>query len=195
MKIREFDFSVNLLRAINWRQQDAESLLSLLNSKQSWYNTNHQQFWEDWIRDVFDLRTANDFGLSVWSVILDLPIFTHSPAPSAPIFGFGANNRNFGNGNFAGLTSEVIPLGTDNWRIALQMRAYQLHTDGSVPHINAFLRYLFGSQGVAYVRDNLDMTIDYVFDFALDPTLAFVLERYEILPTPQGVRDNIIINP
>lgn len=193
--IKEFDYSINLLRSINWRFDKTVKLRGLVQNKQNWIDENHTQFWTDWYTDVFDLRTANDFGLSVWAFILDVPIFVFSPSSNAPVFGFSTNNQNFGRGNFAGATSTVIPLTTEQLRLALRMRFYQLHTDGSVPHINAFLNHLFGDQGVAYVRDNRDMSIDYIFNFALPSNLAFVLQRYDILPTPQGVRDNIIINP
>ncbi|WP_231668322.1 DUF2612 domain-containing protein [Ralstonia solanacearum] len=55
-------------------------------------NATHTAFWENWIRDVFDLRTANDFGLSVWSEILGVPLaVTVDPTkPGTPVFGFAA---------------------------------------------------------------------------------------------------------
>ena len=72
--IQEFDFSVDLLQAILWQYNNATSLQSLLNSEQAWVIENQTEFWENWLRDVFDLRTANEFGLSVWSIILGIPL-------------------------------------------------------------------------------------------------------------------------
>lgn len=186
---------VDSRRILTWFYNNSPNLNAWLEKKQEFIDESHVQFWTDWYVDVFDLRTANDFGLAVWSLILDVPIFVRSPDPAARTWGFGQFNFNFNNSNFAGSTSTVIPLSTDDLRVALRMRFYQLHTDGTIPHINAFLADLFESQGSAYVRDNHDMTITYVFDFALDQNLALVLERYKILPTPAGISDSIEINP
>ena len=65
--IQQFNFSVDLLRVILWQYNDAENIENLLTRKQTFYNTAHRDFFNNWIRDVFDLRTANDFGLSVWA--------------------------------------------------------------------------------------------------------------------------------
>ena len=192
--VKAFDYSIDLLQVLTWRHDQSVNLRELLQNKQDWLDANSRDFWNDWYTDVFDLRTANDFGLSVWAIILDLPIFTSRPSPQSDIWGFGVNNKNFGNGNFAGASGSVIPLTTEQLRIALRMRFYQLHTDGTVPHINAFLGDLFGPMGGAYIRDNLDMTVTYVFNFELDTDLELVLTQYEILPTPQGVGFDIFEN-
>ena len=72
--IQLFDFSVDLLRAILWQYNDATRLQSLLQQKQDWYNEQQTEFWSSWYRDVFNLDTANDFGLAVWSIILEVPL-------------------------------------------------------------------------------------------------------------------------
>ena len=137
----------------------------------------------------------SDFGLSVWAIILNLPIFSSAPEIGASVWGFGVNNLNFGNGNFAGATASVIPLTTEELRLALRMRFFQLHSNGSVTQINQFLDSLFSDQGTAYMRDNLDMSVTFVFDFALPSNLSFVLENYDILPTPHGVSATVEVNP
>lgn len=79
MNTQQFDFSVDLLNVILWQYNDATNLLSLLDQKQSWYNTNQTQFWENWYNQVFNLAPWNSqittFGLSVWSIILNMPLF------------------------------------------------------------------------------------------------------------------------
>ena len=77
--IQSFDFSVNLLQALLWEYNEASNLQSILTQKQAWYNTNQSNFWNNWIVNVFDMRTANEFGLTVWSIILDLPLFYSQP--------------------------------------------------------------------------------------------------------------------
>lgn len=90
MRIQAFDYSIDLLQAILWQYNDAAKLQSLLEQKQTWYDEQYSEFWEDWYRDVFDLRTANDFGLSVWAILLNIPLtITTNLSPSANIWGFG----------------------------------------------------------------------------------------------------------
>ena len=102
--IQMFDLSVNLLQAILWQYNDAENLQALLVAKQAWYNSNQQAFWQGWIANVFNLDTADEFGLGVWSIILGLPNFINqsSPGPEIPVFGFdGSGGVNFDNGILA----------------------------------------------------------------------------------------------
>jgi len=112
-QIQTFDFSVDLLRALLWQHNKAERLESLLRQKQAWYDANQSGFWTDWIADVFDLRTANDFGLAVWAVILDIPLVVASSVDpdDKPIWGFGQYRENFNKGMLAsssGCSSETI---------------------------------------------------------------------------------------
>ena len=57
------------------------------------------------------------------------------------------------------------------------------------------LKDLFGHLGPAYVQDNLDMTIEFVFDFALSAELLFVVEHDEIMPISPGVNASVQVNP
>lgn len=193
--IQEFDYSVDLLKCILWQYNDAERLQSLLEQKQAWYNANQTEFWTNWYNDVFNLQTANDFGLSVWSIILDIPIVVGVPPSdlSKPTWGFTSTHSNFTNGNFAQTGSGVQTLTTEQARTVLRMRYFQLTSRGTVPEINKFLSVLFKDQGVAYVVDGYDMTLFYVFRFALSSELQFVLESYDIFPRPAGVGAHYIV--
>lgn len=187
MSVQAFDFSVDLLRAILWQYNDAARLQGLLERKAAWYAENHAGFWTDWVADVFDLRTANDFGLAVWAIILDVPLaITASPDdPGKPVWGFGPYRNNFNNGNFA--TTSGAGLTTAQKRLVLRLRYFQLTTRATVPEINAFMAYLFADLGPVYVLDGLDMTAHYIFAFPIDSKLATVLSDYDLLPRPAGV--------
>ena len=191
-QIQAFDFSVDLLRALLWQYNDAARLEGLLQQKQDWYNANQKAFWEDWTRDVFDLRTANDFGLSVWAVILNIPLFVTTQDDAAkPIWGFGQYRENFANGNFASTSS--AGLSVEQKRLVLRLRYFQLVTTGAVPEINAFFAYLFEPLGPAYVVDGYDMRARYVFGFPLSSALEMVLTEYDLLPRPAGVKIDYVI--
>lgn len=195
MSIQAFDFSVNLLRALLWQYNEASRLESLLTQKQEWFNVENQGFWDDWMVDVFDLRTANDFGLAVWAIILNMPLtVSQNPdEPDKPIWGFAVDEENFTNGNFA--TWIQLPLTTAQRRLILRLRYFQLVTTGAVPEINEFLRYLFEDEGRAYVTDGLNMTARYVFEFGLPNEVQQVLSTFDLLPRPAGVEIDYIILP
>lgn len=192
-QVQTLDFSVDLLRALLWQHNDAARLEGLLRQKQEWYDSNQSAFWTDWVTDVFDLRTANDFGLAVWAIILDIPLAVTSQgdAPDKPIWGFGQYRENFNNGNFASMGSSSLT--TEQKRLVLQLRYFQLVTRGTVPEINAFLAYIFEPLGLAYVNDGHDMTALYVFEFPLSSALEMVLTEYDLLPRPAGVKINYAI--
>lgn len=192
--IQTFDASVDLLRAILWQYDSAARLRSLLEAKQRWYDENQRDFWNAWYRDVFDLRTANDFGLSVWAIILDIPLVVVMPATDdEDVFGFGVNNLGYDEGSFGRSLAAADSLTTDQRRLVLQLRYFQLVTRGAVPEINAFLAYIFGTTGRVYVRDNLDMTCTYVFNFVPPASLRQILGGYDVLPRPAGVEINYLV--
>jgi len=194
--IQPFDPFANLEQALLWQYDGAPRLRALVESKQAWFDGAQGQFWTDWYTDVFDLRTANDFGLSVWAFILDLPLLAYAPASGdRPVWGFGEFNRNFFDGNFGRDNDAALSLSTEQRRLALRLRYFQLTTRGAVTEVNAFLAYLFGDEGLVYVLDGLDMTATYVFTFPPSAPLLFVLQNFDLLPRPAGVRVNILINP
>lgn len=190
--IKEFDFSIDLLKVILWQYNDAEKLQKLLEQKQQWFNDNQTSYWNNWVRDVFDLRTANDFGLSVWSIILNMPIIAEAGKSDsdAPAFGFEDNYQNFENGNFFSLISTQIKLTTKQKRLILQLRYFQLVSNGTIPEINQFLKSLFGE---AYVFDSYDMNYAvYVFTDEVDSDIQFIIDQFDLLPRPAGVGTAII---
>lgn len=88
-RIQEFDYSINLLRALLWQDNAAPKTTSLLQQKQAWYDENVSTFWQNWVTDVFDIRTANEFGLAVWAIILGIPTSAILPPTTKLNFGFG----------------------------------------------------------------------------------------------------------
>lgn len=188
--IELFDYSVDLLRAILWQYNEAEHLQSLLTQKQLWYNNNQLDFWFNWYYDVFNLETANDFGCSVWSIILNLPLFVNTP-PSPidkPTFGFDASYfKNFNRGNFSSRTGGTSGLALEMKRLALRLRYFQLVTSGTVPEINRFMKYLFEPYGHVYLIDGHNMTQLYIFDFDIPAQMRFLFNNFDLLPRPSGV--------
>lgn len=196
-QIQLFDFSVDLLQALLWQYNEATNLQSLLEAKSDWYVTNQTDFWTNWYADVFNVETATQFGLAVWSIILGLPLYVNNPPYAGkPTWGFGDANGdvNFDNGNFTDSdgSSHLLPLETQ--RIAIQLRYYQLTSSGTLPEINRAMKWIFGGLGKVYLIDYHNMTQAFIFDFAITADLIYLFNNYDILPRPAGVGSNYIDN-
>ena len=189
--IQLFDFSVDLLAAILWQYNDAANLQSILQQKQDWFNENQEQFWIDFYNNIFNLETANEFGLAVWAIILGLPLFINAPPTpdDVPIFGFGSANGavNFDNGILGEQNGTVYNLPLETKRTALKLRYFQITSSGTVPETNRMLDYVFGSKGKAFLEDYGDMTQGYIFLFPVTWDLAYIFNNLDILPRPAGV--------
>jgi len=195
MKIQQFDFSLDLMKVVKWEYDQAPNLINILNLKQEWYSANHEQFWVAWERDVFNLLTANDFGLNVWSIILELPLYSVSGASPTdyPAFGFADFGLNFGNSNFATDADTVNRLSVEQKRDLLRMRWWQITSDGSMPSINHALNDVFGAD--VYALDGQDMTITVVYQKVLPNLMMNLLIEFDLIPRPSGVLINHLVKP
>ncbi len=164
------DNDLNIESQIIWQYENAERLKSLITQKQSWYFENQTEFWHEWAKNVLNISTANDYGLSVWGLLLKVP-------------------RTYE------IDGVMTTLGTEQYRLLLCGRLLYLRMNGSIPDINEYLNLLFKKDGVVFVRDNLDMTITYVFDFNPTQEDFVVLLNTSVLPKPAGVGYNIYILP
>lgn len=191
---------LNVLKEIDWQRSNASVLIDLLNDQQEWINVNHNQFWDSFLTDIFDLRTANKFGLSVWSIILNEPLYGVTQASPAdyPAWGYGANRKNYGNGNYGTNSDSGYNFTLEQGRIVLLLKAFSLHMSGSVHGdgvlgINEALDRIFGS-GKIYCLDNRDMTFTYYVQD--ESILSITLELYarDLLPRPVGIGIGIIYN-
>jgi len=189
---------VDLTEALLWQHDIATYLPQLVQLKNDWYQAHHVAFWQQWVIDTFDIRTCNQFGLVVWSIILNIPLAISQP-PSRqgkPTFGFGVLNQNFGRGNFSTVAPTVIVLTIDQQRDLLLLRYNQLTGKCSIPWINRMLNRIIGDYGKIYALDPLDMSsITYVLDYNPSAGLAFVLAQCDVLPRPSGVPIKIVLKP
>lgn len=211
MNIEEFDFTVNLVEVLLWQYNEALTLQSLITQKQTWYDINQTEFWQEWVVNVFNLLTANQFGLALWAIILNIPLYinTQIPEPGAPLFGFNElpfptvnDYLNFNNSNFSNIGSQEI-LTLEQQRLILRLRYFQLVTRGNIAYIetpfeknnqlmgiNNFLNFLWKTSsawGESWVLDDFDMTMTYVFNFFVPRAIRKVLVELDLLPRPAAV--------
>lgn len=198
MKIQLFDYSVNVIQTLLWQYNDAEALTSLINQKQEWYDENQTQFWTDWYNNVFNLQTCNEFGLSVWSIILNVPLFlAASPDSGRPLWGFSDwtsapinDYVNFENGNFAS-NSQTITLSVEEQRLILKLRYFQLTSRGDIvttnQQLSAEFQACYGEGNTCWILDGLKMFIVAVFTFDVPTAMRQVLVNYDLIPRSSGV--------
>lgn len=187
----------DMLTGVTWSFDQSERLLSLLKSKQEWYTENHSEFWNGWNERIFKLKTANTFGIAVWAFILNVPLTALSLRDRFRYFAFGPTRENFTNsegepvnptaGNFPPI-SQGGQVATPKEKIqALRLRYYALTSDCSINSINRMLTDVFEDEGLAYVVDNEDMTMEYVFTFPVSVGFRQSMLEYDLLPKPAGV--------
>ncbi|MGX7346555.1 DUF2612 domain-containing protein [Acetobacter pasteurianus] len=144
-----------------------------------------------WYADVWDLDTAQGYGLDVWGRIVGVSRVLK--VTSSKYFGFseandlteeGFNSAPFFAGNAA---TDNYSLSDDGYRQLIKAKALANITDGSVFSINKILTTLFAGQGDAYVQDNGNMSMTYVFNFVPTDVQVSIIENSGVLPRPAGV--------
>src|SRR3982751_5546613 len=137
--IQPINLDVNLLQSILWQYENAPNLQAIVQGEQDWYNVNQIEFWQDFYDNIFNLKTCNDFGLTVWSIILRTPLFIYVQTDTRLTWGFKQYHANFTRSNFASGAGGSIPLDTAVSRTILRLRYYQLTLVGAVPEINRMI--------------------------------------------------------
>lgn len=162
---------------------------------------------------VWDIKTAKQFGLDIWGVILGVTRVLNIQTGS--YFGFtgsqgvsNASGDSFGGG--AGSTGQQPFYGgqpvtsnfalTDTaYRQLLLAKAVYNISDGSIPVINQILIDLFitpvqGRTGNAYCTDGGDMSMTYTFNVSpqLTDVEYAIVSQSNILPRPTGVTATVV---
>ena len=192
--IQTTDYSSTIIKSLLWRHNSAEALTAIIIDEQDFYDTNVKDFLNQWYDDVFNIDTANLFGLVVWSIILRLPISIAQNPVVETCFGFGPDDDNFDQEPFCPENADNVLTPADA-RLAVKLRYRQLTTNASVENVNRILEDVFSSEGIAYVIDNGDMTAEYVFEFSVSADLVAVITKNDLLPRPVGVGVTLTIIP
>lgn len=149
-------YNPNILQALKWQHNKAPNITALIQQKSDWYGQFHTKFWSDWQRDVFDLRTANTFGILIWCIILGVPSQLFGLFGNVRSWAYGASRQNYlysgatpapagsntVGGNFAGGGRTTV-LNPDEARWALQLRYAALVSNGRLAFVNFMLNWIF----------------------------------------------------
>jgi hypothetical protein len=114
------------------------------------------------LRYIWNVRTAVGYGLNVWGAIVGVSRVIATP-------------------------SGPITLGDADYQTLILAKAAANIGNVAVPALNRLLQAIFAGSGLAYVQDNLDMTLTYVFLFQPTATQLAIIEYSGALPRPAGV--------
>jgi Protein of unknown function (DUF2612) len=155
-------FNGDITQCLKWLQNNAPNLQMIVSKKSNWYQQYHNTFWSNWQQNVFDIQTANTFGLMIWCIILNVPADLFGLFPANVSWAYGANRQNYiakesdsptvdpnttGGNFYGGGNSTILNLNEVRW--ALQLRYVALVSDGRTSFINEMLRFIF-NEGEAW---------------------------------------------
>jgi hypothetical protein len=167
-------YNTDQTQVLKWMHNNAPNITKLIKSKANWYAINQTQFWSDFYTNIFNLKTANIFGISIWCIILGVPSKLFGLYPITNAWAYGINRENFAT---TGITvfalnewndvvnsNPVIPTppayniggnfyGGGNTTIidlsevvkVLQLRYATLVSNGTTQYINRMLNYIFNN--------------------------------------------------
>ena len=153
-----------------WQYEVGSQLKKIIQDKQSFLKKNAEDFWNNWIKDVFNIDTANTFGLSVWGAFL------------------GVGRPSYEDGGV------IIDFNDEQYRRVLKGRVMLMMSNGSVSSINKYLNYLFPNKPV-FCIDYYDMSMNIVFYYTPTAEEMAVIQMDGFLPRPAGVKVNYVIVP
>lgn len=175
-----FDPSVTVLS----QYANSPILTTLVDDFAQWLDPRSR--FDSFFSLLWNIDTAQGYGLDVWGRILGVGRALEVPAGVYLGFEQDADAKPFGFGILyrGGRSTNNVLLTDEAYRTLLLAKAALNITDCSVPAINNILLNLFGD---GYVRDNLDMTMTFVFSEALDPLQTAIVFQSGVLPKPCGV--------
>lgn len=186
----------NIKSVILWQYEEAVRYKGIIDVIQKGYDRLQSDFWEKWYQDIFNIDTANDFGLYIWSLILQTPVQFDFKSSSKTAFGFETERKNFKSPtNFGNKNGGFVNFTTEQKRLIIRCRYFQITNKPTVDNINTFLKNNFWKDdNRVYVMDNFEMEwITYSFFYQPNAFLDFLLNQANILPRPAGVGVKILI--
>lgn len=184
-------FSADFSDVILWQYETATNLKKLISKKQEFYNKSIDKFFNDWYTDVFNIDTANYFGLIVWAIILGCSEYVELTSKiGQKAFGFGEFHKNFYESNFA-LTSYIYSLPTESLRKVLKAQMYNFNSNGSLYDINKVLNVIYPEHNPYVTYDKDTNVLTYHFPIPLSEEDMNIVMFSNMLPAPVGVKRSI----
>lgn len=116
--------------------------------------------------NIYNIQTANTYGLNVWGGRLNIPRRLKVSAEGMP---------------------DLYELPDELYRLLLIVKTMANISNCTVPDLERILNFLFSERGKVYVFDTGIMTMSYTFEFYLNPYEKALLKIPGIPPKPTGV--------
>jgi uncharacterized protein DUF2612 len=181
---------------INWQgtvisqYNQSPTMQTLLYAINQWFDPRANL--DDFYNLIWNVETAKGYGLDVWGRIVAVGRVLKVQATD-PYFGFQeagiVSAWPFNQGIFYSGEPLVgnYALSDDGFRVLIMAKAAFNIINGTIPAINQLLLNLFPGRGNAYVVDNRNMSMSYVFNFIPTPVEAAIIAQSGVLPRPTGV--------
>lgn len=189
----------NVRDTILTQYADSPKLRSLIESFNA--SMDMTEFTDEFLTAIWDISTAEDYGLDVWGKIVGVSRLLNVPQ-SATYFGFVESYINAGDDSpkpfdeapfFESVQlTDTVRLANDGYRKLILAKAMANITDCSIPSLNNALYYLFGDQGDTFVAVTGVMSMSYVFGFNLSPVEWAILLNSNAIAKPAGVSVSIM---
>ncbi|MFD0707483.1 DUF2612 domain-containing protein [Photorhabdus luminescens] len=151
---------------------------------------------------IWNIDTANTYGLDVWGKIVNVSRWL-IVNENVKYIGFGEALLNvptttdpnpFDQAPFYSGESKTktIELSDQMYRKLIMMKAMSNISDCTIPNINRMLVYMFNDSGRAYITDDGNMKMSYVFEFQLSTAELAIVQTSGALPYPVGVSVAIV---
>lgn len=154
-------------------------------------------FLDSFHENIWDLDTANSYGLDIWGKIVDLPR-TMPYQANEKFFGFKealitgtpttTDPQPFNQAPFYSKktnTSGLVVLSDNAYRKAIYMKAMANIANCTVSSLNSMLMYMFSDSGMAWVKRDGANAMSYHFNFTPSPSDLAIIQS-GILPKPSG---------
>lgn len=213
-QIKLSDLVLDLKRCWLWQYDKAPYVDFIMRNQEAFFKKYSEQFLSSYIHDIFNLNTANEFGLNVWRKILnteklDASFYCQNVALEATdepgIYNFLLASPD---NSFRAIWADnkqlkvaidpvddidllLIQISDVIYRRFLVSRLMLYYMRGTLPEIQNYLTWLFPQSG-AVVTSNNDMTYEVGFTSPLNVEEAalYQLEAiyHDILPKICGVQ-------
>lgn len=161
MHITRFDFHNDYTPLILWQYLDAEKLKEIFGNEEAFSDKYIKDFFNDYNENVFNLRTADSFGLSVWGILLNQP---------RPVY------------------NDLSPFSDEDYRTWLLAQVFNLTFDGTEKSLRQFLSDIFPAVQFS-ITDNGDMTVNIkvLNEGELTEAQKALIKHANFLPRPVAV--------
>lgn len=186
--VQQFNYQIELSDYNIWQYDNSPNIKGLIEEYQLFLDTYHTDFWENWYNIVFNLDTANGFGLVIWGKILGFNLGISIGRSDWVPFGFAPYRRAFYQATFGTDSSSGVILTEQQARVALKLQWWRLTGTNTIPEANQIVNSILSEYvGSIYIVDNLDMTATYIFENQPENWLSYILDTFDILPRSAGV--------